>query len=205
MCGCASIAEQSKSSHSLQSFLPARVDSEEFTLAWRPWLATDLDLSSLITARPHPLSLTCSNANAFSLAILGDLHLPDNEEEMQIFQAAQVQLAEAMAASEGGAAAGRVVQLGDLGSYTAQPGSTACFRCEKTELRYNNMMREASSPSPPPLPLPFFSSHTHSPLDRRARKYLDSYGVPYALVLGGSLLLSALHSCYPLCCSSHWC
>ena len=77
---------------------------------------------------------------------MGDLHLEPGAEAMAPFLAARAQLAAALAsdapdasgasgsagsASGGGAApaphAPRVVQVGDLGGYTADPGSTACF------------------------------------------------------------------------------
>ena len=64
-----------------------------------------------------------ARAAAFSMAIIGDLHLePD---QMGQFRAARSQLRQAVEADGGtsGPVAPRVVQLGDLGGYEHEPGA----------------------------------------------------------------------------------
>ena len=64
-----------------------------------------------------------AGAAAFSIAVVGDLHLePD---KMGHFRAARTQLRQAVEADGGasGPAARRVVQLGDLGGYEHEPGA----------------------------------------------------------------------------------
>lgn len=64
-----------------------------------------------------------AGAAAFSMAVIGDLHLePD---QMGQFRAARAQLRQAVEADGGasGPAAPRVVQLGDLGGYEHEPGA----------------------------------------------------------------------------------
>ncbi|KAK9806310.1 hypothetical protein WJX72_009584 [[Myrmecia] bisecta] len=80
----------------------------------------------------------------FAVAIMGDLHLqPD---QMHLFHEAREQLVRALsspasasdsatgASAEAPPAGARVVQLGDLGGYTCQPGSMACFETAKAFL-----------------------------------------------------------------------
>jgi hypothetical protein len=75
---------------------------------------------------PDPKNFSDSNCTNFSVAIMGDLHISRNPEELTLFNEARDQL-RTMVTQEG-IDAPRVVQLGDLGNYDAGwPGSSACF------------------------------------------------------------------------------
>ena len=67
----------------------------------------------------------------FTLAVLGDLHLPPGDVIPADFVKARDQLRQDMDSSPGSAQ--RLVQLGDLGAYDKGfPGSAACFRLAKS-------------------------------------------------------------------------
>ena len=80
-----------------------------------------------------PRAFACEERGAsFSMAVLGDLHLPPEDAVPEDFLKARDQLRRDMVASAPGAAH-RVVQLGDLGAYDKGfPGSAACFRMAKS-------------------------------------------------------------------------
>lgn len=69
-------------------------------------------------------AFSSTNADAFSLAIVGDLHL--EQKGMRTFNAARQQLKEVL--QDGDAGEARVVQLGDLGGYNEKPGAL-CSSC----------------------------------------------------------------------------
>ncbi len=66
-------------------------------------------------------AFSSSAAEAFSIAIVGDLHL--EKKGMQMFNRARQQLKSAL--EEPGSGQARVVQLGDLGGYNEKPGRAA--------------------------------------------------------------------------------
>lgn len=73
------------------------------------------------------------NAKDFTIAIMGDLHLPANPAPITEFEIAREQLVNILNTTT--TTASRVVQLGDLGSYEkGWPGSSACFSRAKTFL-----------------------------------------------------------------------
>jgi len=80
-----------------------------------------------------PRAFACEERGAsFSVAVLGDLHLPPGDAVPEDFLKARDQLTRDMVASAPGAAH-RVVQLGDLGAYDKGfPGSAACFKMAKS-------------------------------------------------------------------------
>ncbi|GMH43730.1 hypothetical protein BSKO_11652 [Bryopsis sp. KO-2023] len=80
----------------------------------------------------------------YVFAVLGDLHLDPNN--MPIFQEAQSQVLDVFSQKNGLPKTSRLFQVGDLGGYSARPGSQECFD--------------------------------------RALDFVDSFGVPRALVLG---------------------
>lgn len=62
----------------------------------------------------------------YNFAVLGDLHLEDNQ--MDVFNAARSQIVSQLTTRRGRPAPGaRIFQLGDVGGYTSNPGSRACF------------------------------------------------------------------------------
>lgn len=74
---------------------------------------------------PSPANFNDPECSSFSVAIMGDLHLPKDAAQMGLFNDARDQLRQI--ATEDNATA-RLVQLGDLGSYErGWPGSQACF------------------------------------------------------------------------------
>jgi Calcineurin-like phosphoesterase len=75
---------------------------------------------------PDPRNFSDSKCSNFSVAIMGDLHISRNPEELTLFNEARDQLR--IMVTQDGIDASRVVQLGDLGNYDAGwPGSSACF------------------------------------------------------------------------------
>mmetsp|Transcript_10378 Transcript_10378/g.18056 ORF Transcript_10378/g.18056 Transcript_10378/m.18056 type:complete len:505 (-) Transcript_10378:924-2438(-) len=64
---------------------------------------------------------------SFTLAVIGDLHLPPND--MSLFYSAREQLLQYAGPGS------RVIQLGDLGHAKHAPGSRACFEFARTYLR----------------------------------------------------------------------
>jgi len=87
--------------------------------------------SQLSPPRASPNGNTFAGEDAsFSIAILGDLHLPPGDVIPTDFVTARDQLRRDMDSAS--RAAQRVVQLGDLGAYDKGfPGSAACFRLAK--------------------------------------------------------------------------
>ncbi len=85
----------------------------------------------LVPPRASPNGNTFAGDDAsFSIAVLGDLHLPPGDVIPTDFVTARDQLRRDMDSASG--AAQRVVQLGDLGAYDKGfPGSAACFRLAK--------------------------------------------------------------------------
>ena len=65
--------------------------------------------------------LSSCTADAFSIAIVGDLHL--EQKGMKTFHRARQQLKDVLSAS--GSGEPRVVQLGDLGGYSEKPGESS--------------------------------------------------------------------------------
>lgn len=82
--------------------------------------ASHLDLS-------NPIGFDAEDCSSFSLAFMGDLHLPANDEDqMKLFHQARDQL-KIMTTQDGSTP--RIIQLGDLGSYEkGWPGSVKCFQ-----------------------------------------------------------------------------
>jgi hypothetical protein len=75
---------------------------------------------------PDPKNFSDPQCTNFSVAIMGDLHISRNPEELTLFNEARDQLRTMIV--QDGVDAPRVVQLGDLGNYDAGwPGSSACF------------------------------------------------------------------------------
>lgn len=76
-----------------------------------------------------PANFENPECDAFTVGILGDLHLPaDGGQGMLEFEEAREQLGGIIRSLAEGGAERRIVQLGDLGSYERNwPGSEACF------------------------------------------------------------------------------
>ena len=70
--------------------------------------------------------LSSRTADAFSIAIVGDLHL--EQKGMKTFHRARQQLKDVLSAS--GSGEPRVVQLGDLGGYSEKPGESSASDCK---------------------------------------------------------------------------
>jgi len=68
------------------------------------------------------------NAEAFSIGIVGDLHL--EQRGMQMFHKARQQLKDALSGMDD--CEPRVVQLGDLGGYSEKPGDSVYIEEYKT-------------------------------------------------------------------------
>lgn len=86
-------------------------------------------VSSGCTQLQGPASFENSECDAFTVGILGDLHLPaDGGQGMIEFEQAREQLGGIIRSIEDDGAERRIVQLGDLGSYERNwPGSEGCF------------------------------------------------------------------------------
>ena len=137
--------------------------------------------------RPRRRPRGLARAGAYRLGVVGDLHLePGPRLEELGFAEGREQLVAALAAGGGDATYRGLVHTGDLGGYSADPGSAACFRTAKDYVRWS-----ALAPPRPPAPAEIPSrpqwgrdSPTSAPSPSLPRSQLDSFGVPYQLILG---------------------
>jgi hypothetical protein len=94
--------------------------------AFRKRMTVTAASNSLYAALPDPKNFSDAECTNFSVAIMGDLHISRNPEELTPFNEARDQLRTMV--TQDGIDAPRVVQLGDLGNYdVGWPGSSACF------------------------------------------------------------------------------
>ena len=106
----------------MKSFAPLQTKVSSFSKRNIVTMASNAQHAHL----PDPKNFSDSKCNNFSVAIMGDLHISRNPEELTLFHQARDQLRTMV--TQDGIDASRVVQLGDLGNYDAGwPGSSACF------------------------------------------------------------------------------
>jgi hypothetical protein len=89
-------------------------------------------------------AFSSSTAEAFSIAILGDLHL--EKKGMHMFNRARQQLKGVL--EEPGSGEARVVQLGDLGGYNEKPGECSihspCLASSPDAAHCNNVCQQGN-------------------------------------------------------------